>query len=53
MRLIDRINDRREANDNIVPIQERRGGTERRVPTWIRRMQDGDLKAKDMTERAA
>ena len=53
MTLRDRIDnpDRREAE--VTPIVERRGGTEQRVPTWIKRMQDGKLKGKDLSGRAA
>lgn len=44
-----RIQERRETE--ITPIIERRG---ERKPAWMRRMQDGQLVAKDMTgERAA
>ena len=54
MGLRERIDnpERREPSTPIVPIVERRGGTERRPPTWIKRMQDGQLKGKSLDERA-
>jgi len=42
--------DRREPNPRITPIVERRGGTEQRVPAWVKRMEKN---AKDLTGRAA
>lgn len=53
MNLTDRINDRRQPNPTITPLVERRGGTERRIPAWIKCMQDGQLPAKELTGRAA
>lgn len=55
MNLWDRLHnpDRREPNDNIVPLVERRGGEERRVSPWLKRLQDGQLKGKSLDERAA
>ena len=45
--LSKRIEERRQ--DDLTPLFEKRGGTERRLPTWLQRMQDGQLPAKDMT----
>jgi hypothetical protein len=54
MSLLDRINDRREATDKIVPMVERRGGDERRVPRWITWTRENEKAgAKDMTGRIA
>ena len=55
MGLRDRIDnpERREPSTVIAPIVERRGGTERRVPTWVQRRDAGLLKGKSLDERAA
>lgn len=45
--LSERIEQRRQ--DDLSPLAERRGGSERRLPTWMQRMQDGQLPAKDLT----
>jgi hypothetical protein len=53
MALSDRINHPDRRTDELAPIVERRGGTERRVPAWVERMQRDGLPPKDMTGRAA
>jgi hypothetical protein len=53
MGLAQRINDRREANEKIVPLIERRGGSERRVPRWIEWTRENDNRGKSLDERAA
>ena len=55
MGLRERIDnpERREPSTPIVPIVERRGGTERRLPTWVQRRDAGLLKGKSLDERAA
>jgi hypothetical protein len=52
MSLTERI-ERRQPNENIVPLVERRQQPQPPVPVWIRRMQQGQLPAKDMSERRA
>lgn len=41
--------DRRQ--EDIRPLIERRIGAERRVPEWIRRMQEGKLPDKDYSDQ--
>ena len=55
MGLRERIDnpERRQPSTVIAPIVERRGGTERRVPTWIQRRDAGLLKGKSLDEGAA
>ncbi len=55
MNLRDRIDHPDRRTDDLQPIVERRGGTEQRVPEWIRRKneKDGGLPPKDMTGLAA
>ena len=43
MTITGRINERRNPDTTISPLFERRGGTERRVPTWLQRARDGAL----------
>ena len=39
--------ERRQPNPTIVPLIERRGGTELRQPTWVRRAMEKQLPASD------
>ncbi len=48
MSLTERI-DRRQPNEKIAPLIERRGGTERKQPEWVRRAQEQRLPASDRT----
>ena len=41
--------ERRQPNPTIVPIIERRGGTEQRQPEWLKRAQEGRLPVSDRT----
>ena len=41
--------ERRQANEKIAPLIERRGGTEQRVPAWVRRAQEQRLPVADRT----
>jgi hypothetical protein len=50
MTLTQRINDRRQTD--LTPLREQRVA-ERRQPTWIKRMQDGELRAKDLSGKVA
>jgi hypothetical protein len=50
--LTDRLNPDRRTTD-VAPIAERRDGSERRLPEWVRRAQEGRLSGKDLTGRAA
>ena len=52
MNLTERLNPDRRTTE-VQPIAERRDGSERRLPEWVRRAQEGRLSGKDMTGQAA
>ena len=45
--------ERRQPNEKIVPLIERRGGTEQRQPEWVRRAQERRLPNVDRTGSVA
>ena len=46
--------ERRQANEKIVPLIERRGGTEQRaIPEWVKRAQERRLPNVDRTGSVA
>lgn len=54
MGLRDRIDNPERRTDELTPVVERRGGTERRIPRWIEWTRENEKSgAKDLTGRAA
>ena len=41
--------ERRQANENVKPLIERRGGTEQRVPLLVRLAREGKVPTADRT----
>jgi hypothetical protein len=53
MNLRERLDNPDRRTEPLTPIVERRGGTERRIPEWVKRAQEKRLPNSDRTGQVA